>query len=68
MSEDLSKSLTDYEEAFLKIFTIYKSLGLPENIEDALAELNLLIEIVKAHHNYLFLKKQQWEKRLGGSS
>ena len=59
--EDLIENLAEYEIAFLKIMNVFRRMGLSDNVEEAIIEVNLLIEIVKAHHKYLLYKKKLLE-------
>ena len=68
MTEDLPKLLVEYKASVLHLIDIYRQLGLSNNVEDALAELHLLIAVVQAHNQYLMFKKKQLELRKGDSS
>ena len=46
-------SIIELEKKLMCIITLYKRLGLSDNLDDAITELNLLIGIVKAHKECL---------------
>ena len=49
----VEQSIIGLEKKLMHLITLYKRLGLSDNLDDAITELDLLIGIIKAHKKYL---------------
>jgi hypothetical protein len=62
MEKELDE-LTQFKVAFDRWMDLMRKMGLSDNIGEAIQELGLMVNIVKAMKDYVIFKEQQLEKK-----